>query len=78
MTNTHKAGYVQDVRYAGYAGRLYGCSRLITSGTSNPAITGDAKRRKWWGMVRFLSVSGRFAESNFLSLRPGSMGKAGG
>ena len=25
---------------AGNAGRLYGCSRLITSGTSNPAITG--------------------------------------
>jgi hypothetical protein len=35
--------YVQDVRYAGFAGRLYGCSRLITSGTSYLAKTGHKK-----------------------------------
>ena len=29
--------YVQDGLYAGFAGRLYGCSQLITSGTSNLA-----------------------------------------
>ena len=39
------AVYVMEVLYSGYAGRLYGCSRLITSGTSNPALTGDVKRR---------------------------------
>jgi hypothetical protein len=31
--------YVQDVLYAGFAGRLYGCNRLITSGTSYLAKT---------------------------------------
>ena len=40
------AGYVQEVLYAGYAGRLYGRSRLITSGTCNPAITGDGAHRR--------------------------------
>jgi len=35
--------YVQDVLYAGFAGRLYGCSRLITSGTSYLAKTGQEK-----------------------------------
>jgi hypothetical protein len=34
---------VQDVLYTGFAGRLYGCSRLITSGTSYLAKIGHKK-----------------------------------
>ncbi len=34
----------KDVMYAGFAGRLYGCSRLITSGTSNLAKACHAPR----------------------------------
>ena len=41
----HKRGYVHDVLYSGYAGLLFGCSRLIMSGTSNSAITGYVKWR---------------------------------
>ena len=53
MTMAWEWGYVQDVRYSGFAGRLYGCSRLITSGTSNPAKTGDVKTRKWGVLTDF-------------------------
>ncbi len=37
MKIAQNRGYVQDVLYSGFTGRLYGCSRLITSGTSNLA-----------------------------------------
>ena len=68
MTMAWEWGYVQDVRYSGFAGRLYGCSRLITSGTSNPAKTGYVKWREWRHDDRPNAVSGPFAESKFLSL----------
>ena len=45
MVFAQNRGYVQDVLYSGFAGRLYGCSRLITSRTSNLAKTGYVK----WG-----------------------------
>jgi len=84
MTNTRKIGYEQDVLYAGYAGRLYGCSRLITSGTSNPAITGDVKWRKQraddkpdivTGPFKFLSLQKSVRRAQVVMCEPDKFGR---
>ncbi len=45
MTVVQNRGYAQEVLYSGFAGRVYGCSWLITSGTSNLAKTGYVERQ---------------------------------
>ena len=65
MAIAQNRGYVQEVRYSGFAGRLYGCSRLITSGTSNLAKTGYVKRQS---KAMRNGLNGLFAESKSLAL----------
>ena len=64
-----KGIYVQEVRYSGFAGRLYGCSRLITSGTSYPAITGYIQYNIALFLMFLKAPITEIAESKFLSFR---------
>ena len=63
-----KGIYVQEVRYTGFAGRLYGCSRLITSGTSYPAKTGYVQCNSALFLMFLKAPITEIAESRFLSI----------
>ena len=81
MAIAQNRGYVQEVRYSGFAGRVYGCSRLNTSGTSNLVKTGYVQEVRYSGFAGAKTgyvkrqskamrngLSGLFAESKSLAL----------
>ena len=70
MVTSRSSFYVQEVLYSGFAGRLYGCSRLITSGTSNLAKTGYVKHPTMALLMRQNIPMVAIAESKLLSVTP--------
>ncbi len=59
--------YVHEVWYSGFAGRLYGYSRLITSGTCYLAKTGYVQRDITPFFMLLVAPMAAIVESKFLS-----------